>query len=55
MRRKWSTNTAFPDALQTMPDTRKGAFFQFPDDEHQRNTLLRFLNRSDAQEFKHVL
>ena len=33
--------TEFPDASQTMPDTRK--------------TLLRFLNRSDAQEFKHVL
>ena len=30
-------------------------FFKFPDDEQRRNTLLRFLNRSDAQEFKHVL
>ena len=39
---------------QTMPDTRK-VFFQFPDDEQRRYTLLRFLNRSDAQEFKHVL
>ena len=29
--------------------------FQFLEDEQQRNTLLRFLNRSDAQEFKHVL
>ena len=35
--------------------TRERAFFQFPDDEQQRKTLLRFLNCSDAQEFKHVL
>ena len=27
MRRKWSTTTAFPDASQTMPDTRKEHFF----------------------------
>ena len=33
---------------------RERAFFQFPD-EQQRKTLLGFLNRSDAQEFKHVL
>ena len=55
MRRKWLTNTAFPDASQTMPDTRKEHFFQFPEDEQHRKTLLRFLNRSDAQEFKLVL
>ena len=48
MRRKWSTTTAFPDASQTMPDTRKEHFFPFPEDEQQRKTLLRFLNRSDA-------
>ena len=24
--KKWSTNTAFPDASQTMPDTRKSIF-----------------------------
>ena len=35
--------------------TRERALFQFPADEQRRNTLLRFLNRSDAQEFKHVL
>ena len=35
--------------------TRERAFFQFPDDEQQRKTLLRFLNCSDAQKFKHVL
>ena len=35
--------------------TRERAFFQFPDDEQQRKTLLGFLNCSDAQEFKHVL
>ena len=35
--------------------TRERAFFPFPEDEQQRKTLLRFLNRSDAQEFKHVL
>ena len=35
--------------------TRERAFFQFPDYEQQRNTFLKFLNRSDAQEFKHVL
>ena len=35
--------------------TREGALFEFPDDEQQRKTLLRFLNCSDAQEFKHVL
>ena len=35
--------------------TRERAFFQFPDDEQQRKTFLRFLNCSDAQEFKHVL
>ena len=35
--------------------TRERAFFQFPDDEQQRKTLLRFLNRSDAQKFKLVL
>ena len=34
---------------------RERAFFQFPDDEQRRNPLLRFPNRSDAQEFKHVL
>ena len=30
-----------------MPDTRK-SIFPFPEDEQQRKTLLRFLNRSDA-------
>ena len=35
--------------------TRERTFFQFPGDEQQRKTLLKFLNRSDAQEFKHVL
>ena len=35
--------------------TRERTFFQFPDDEQQRKTLLGFLNCSDAQEFKHVL
>ena len=33
----------------------KEHFFQFPEDEQQRKTLLKFLNCSDAQEFKHVL
>ena len=33
----------------------KDHFFQFPEDEQQMKTLLRFLNRSDAQEFKQVL
>ena len=32
----------------------KEHFFQFPEYEQQKKTLLRFLNRSDAQEFKQV-
>ena len=35
--------------------TQERTFFEFPDDEQQRKTLLRFLNCSDAQEFKLVL
>ena len=33
--------------------TRERNIFPFPEDEQQRKTLLRFLNRSDAQEFIH--
>ena len=54
MRRKWSTNTAFLDASQTMPDTRKSFFFNSLK-MRSGGTLLRFPNRSDVQEFKHVL
>ena len=32
----------------------KEHFFLLPEDEQQRKTLLGFLNRSDAQDFKQV-
>ena len=52
--KKWSTNTAFPDASQTMQDARKEHFLNSLK-MSSRGRLLRFLNRSDAQEFEHVL
>ena len=52
--KKMVNNYSVSPMLHKPAGHEKGAFFPFPEDEQQRKTLLRYLNRSDAQEFKQV-
>ena len=46
--KKMVNNYSVPWCFTNHAGHEKGAFFPFPEDEQQRKTLLRFLNRSDA-------
>ena len=55
MRRKCGQQLQRSLMLHKPCRARERSIFPFPEDDQQRKTLLRFLNRSDAQEFEHVL
>ena len=53
--KKMVNKYSVPRCFTNQTGHEKGTLFEFPEDEQQRKTWLRFLNWSDAQEFKHVL
>ena len=45
---------SIPGCFSNHAGHKKETVFELPEDEQQRNLWLRFINRSDVEEFKHI-